>query len=208
MKGTKNMKKLMTVCACMVFAANAYADVITFDEIPPANGNYSFLSEEYAGLGVHFLTTDDGSIWGGLSAGDPGNWDLEGTNGPAFLGFNGNSYSLTTTFDTGMSNISLDVSRSNGSSLDDIFTLEGYSGGFLIESHTVALGDINTWSTMSLSAMNIDQMHWFGTGEGFHPYGIDNFVFMHSAVIPAPGAMLLGSIGVALVGWMRKRRTL
>ena len=42
--------------------------------------------------------------------------------------------------------------------------------------------------------------------QGFESGGSQSFV--NNGIIPAPGAILLGGIGVGLVGWLRKHRIL
>lgn len=190
---------LMIPAVLMVPALNA--TVITFDESSATNDGTAYGATI---LGATFSATNAGT-WNGLSAGDPGSWGLEGTNGNQFLGFNG-PYDETVTFASAVNGFSADFSRSGGSS-DGTITLDAFNGVTLIDSTVVTLGAINTWSTLSLGDSGITSVTWSGAGTGFHPFGVDNLVF-GAAAIPEPTSVILISAGLLALAAGRGRAKL
>jgi hypothetical protein len=163
-----------TLCLGLAAVApGAVAETISFEEIEPQNDNRMALSEEYAHLGVHFIASREGAIWDGMSNGDPGGWEIEGTNGPAFVGFNGPSYELVVQFDEPVPAFRVDVASASGAAPGSVFTLHGYMDGELVESNSVLLGDVNVWDTVELTA-DVDEVVWTSSGASFRPFGADN----------------------------------
>jgi hypothetical protein len=192
-------------------AGSAAAGTLDFEEIPAANANRPGLSEEYATLGVHFHNTDDGALWDGTSRGDPGDWRVEGSNGSAFVGFNGASYAMVATFDAPVIDVEVDVAPAHGARPGTLFTLEGYREGLLVGRHELRLGVTGEWLTAAMEP-EVDTLRLAGSGEGYHPFALDNLRWL-SAEEPfevdiqvSPGARAPldldahGVVGVAIHG--------
>jgi hypothetical protein len=204
------MKRLITICgvAVLLVAANPADAAITID-FGPANGapdtDVQLTTQLQTVYGVTFSSTSpNGVIWHGthptisaftycISVG----WDKDGW---------ARCNPVRVDFDTPTTMASI---RAYDGGYDyDTLVLNAYdSSNNLVGSDSVGPYDF-AWpgETASVSASEIAYITFQATGV-YSGLFFDDLTF-EGQVIPAPGAILLGGIGVGLVGWLRRRRTL
>ncbi|MHC4325712.1 MAG: hypothetical protein ACYSUX_15700 [Planctomycetota bacterium] len=197
------MKKLITICILLVLmsagAANA-AVTLTFDELPTQQVDGLSYNGVTFGFKVDLVPSTD-AVYNGIG---PGNLtylqdaSLEGTAAGV----------LMIDFDTPTDILEFGVALNSYNPFTNGYVVRLY------DAYNTPLGNL-PGATSPLVLWSEGQFTYSGTRIsrvfiGFNDqaagrFAIDNLTFNP---IPAPGAVLLGSFGLGLVNWLRRRRTL
>lgn len=214
------MRKLIIICVVMALMAAsprtllAAPTLINFDDAT----HMEVVNNKYAALGIIFIGMSGGNMYAYADGSMyPGHSPVSDPQ----MAYSDNT-GIRMDFATPVVSLSLygcDYGGAlPGGSLpgdNEIATLAAYdSGGILLGSTTVqstrgtkVVGSLTIPTDiafLSLSGLgNIAYAEFTFTNGSF--FGIDDVNFLP---IPAPGAILLGSIGVGIVGWLRRRRAL
>ncbi|CAB4603268.1 unannotated protein [freshwater metagenome] len=149
-------------------------------EIPTGGAGY-IDADQYIAEGLTFSGAF--GIVRGVSQGDPGNWGLEGTDGPQFLGQN-RAVPVTVDFATEISTFSIDCSRAFGSVEGQTMKVTGFDAtAGVVDTETFTFGEVNTWSTSTLSGAGIVQVILNDAGGGSRNWGCDRMIFGEAAVV-------------------------
>jgi len=202
------MKKLMAICAVLGFClglttTSSGAPTIFLDADTPATGSL---------LGTQPLVTPYGTImltYGEIrSAADP-DFIAVGASGNVFdiLGPGdspaGDQHAQLS-FDFDISSVTFIYGGNAGSIRVEVRDGSGTPLSWFSQADT-GNGQPAGPATFGVLGMGIRSLYWQDTVSGMNFAALDNITL---TVIPAPGAIVLGSIGVGVVGWLRRRRTL
>jgi hypothetical protein len=200
------MKQLMIICVAVIGIAGAAraapTTLITFDEFPVG----TIITNQYVGLGVVFLPGDvtgrQPQIDGDVSM--PSSPILRPTGEPDFYQYRGD---FSMQFITPAVEVQFDSGYWDGVGTGVINAYDSTMNPLASLTNTVAGVEVISIS----GAGPISYVYFSSIGDDAGA-GIDNLGFSISDFnpipIPAPGAIVLGGIGLGLIGWLRRRRTL
>jgi len=192
--------------------------------------NFEESWEDRQALGFTTATVggaDDFPHIDGIGNGDPGNWQLEGTNGSSLLGFWGSwlgmSQGYTGPEDTSYASISFVVPETSLSRAVDVqfdvvvvkgyapilesYVFHGFRDGELVASvqPTFVLQTVNAAEVYvaTVNFADIDEIRLNSSAPG----GLDNFHFTAAAPIPEPTTTAVAIGALSLLGaWIVRRR--
>ena len=196
------MKKFAKICIVLVLmsgAANA-AVTLTFDELPtqPVDGlSYNGVTFSFK---VDWVPSTD-AVYNGIGPGnltylqDP---TLEGTSAGVLL----------LDFANPTDQLDFGIALNSYNAVSNAYVVKIYDSSYtLIDTFTGDTSPLVLWSE--------DQFTYSGTRIrraviGFNDQAANRFAIDNLTInpVPAPGAVLLGSLGLGLVNWLRRRRML
>ncbi len=195
------MKKLTMICICAVVgsclpAVSFGAATILLDADTPATGSL---------LGTVPLVTPYGTITfdGEIRDRDADpDFNAAGAFGNVFDIYNAPIQTAKLSFDFAVQSVTFIY----GGNAGDILVEARDAFDMVVDSfYQASTGNGQPAGPVTLSGSGIRSLYWEDTVSGMNFAPLDNIGL---SVIPAPGAILLGSIGVGIVSWLRRRRTL